>query len=118
YLGVDAGRRNHLRLPRRHETGRMYIPLLWREERATGPGLVPVPRARPAPVALLSDGDLGTEVISRPGFGGPMQGQLLDMLARGLAPQEDAAVILADGQVPDATLGRLADPRLDLFGEG
>src|SRR5262249_59177628 len=51
-------------------------------------------------------------------FESPVQGQLLHMLARGLSSDEDAAVILADGEVPDATVGRLADPRLDLFGEG
>ena len=96
----------------------MDVPLLWRAERAAGLGLAPDPRARPAPVAPLSDGDLGPEMMARQGFKGPVQGQLLDMLARGLAPHEDAAVILADAEVPDAILGRSANPRLDLFGEG
>jgi hypothetical protein len=47
----------------------------------------------------------------------PVESQLLRVLGLGLSVNEDVAMILADVQVPDAAVGRLTNPGLDLFGQ-
>jgi len=70
------------------------------------------------PPSSLPDRDLGTQAVTRQEFEGTVQGQLLGVVCRGPPPDYDPAVILFDGQAPDAVVSRLTDPRLHLFGDG
>jgi hypothetical protein len=47
-----------------------------------------------------------------------MKGQSPGVVGPDQPPDQDAAVLLADGQVPNAAVGRLPDPCCDLLGEG
>jgi hypothetical protein len=87
--------------------------------RAAGPETVnPVRSGKPNPAAPVPDRDLVTDLIARQQLECPVQRQLFGVMGRCLPPNHDAIAKLVDGQVPDAAVGRLTDPRLDLLGEG
>src|SRR5262245_46466030 len=71
--------------------------------------------ARPAPAAPSADVDLGTQPIARQQPEGTLKGKLPGVLCGDPPPDDDQAVDLLDGQVPDAVVGRPTDPLLHLF---
>ena len=75
------------------------------------------PRIRQS-LSVSAYGDLGAKTLARDVLKCPTECKLSSVLGRCLTSNQDSTPLLADDQPSDATVGRLADLRLDLFDEG